>query len=486
MRPSIFTQSTVWATVLKVIEMFKNRLSIKLLVAFLTLTLMVLVLSGAAINWAISRQFESYIEESKEAENLRILDVVTAYYADRETWRGIAPTLAHIGLSTETLIVLTDHQGDLVYNSLVDMRGIMGTMRRMGMNQRVRMEQEGESFTYPVNVEGNKVGTLTLTLLGREGILAQEDLDFSRTINYSITLIAFLAGLGALGTSFFLSRRLTHPLASITTAVSRLKEGDFSQRVQVGSQDELGLLAQAFNSMADKLENTEKNRRKLSADISHELRTPLTTLKSYMEAFKDGVLPPNEENITSLQEEVDRLESLVKNLQELSLAESKAADLPMTTINPAGVLQKVHGLYQPLLLQKDIRSSLQLPEKNIAAMLNEEALERILHNLLSNAVKYTPSAGEVALRLREGIEGGGKRTITIEVSDTGSGIDSQDLPHIFERFYRVDPSRSRNTGGFGIGLTIVRELVEAQGGQVRVQSRPGEGTLFTLTFPAVS
>lgn len=466
--------------------MLKNRLSLKLLVAFLALTLTVLALSGVAINLAISRQFASYIEESKEAENLRILDVVTAYYADWGTWRGIAPTLAHIGLSTETLIVLTDHQGDLVYNSLRDMRGIMGTMRRMGMNQRVRMEQEGESFTYPVNVEGNEVGTLTLTLLGREGVLAQEDLDFSRTINYSITLIAFLAGLGALCTSLFLSRRLTHPLASITTAVSRLKEGDFSHRVQVDSQDELGLLAQAFNSMAEKLENTEKTRRKLSADISHELRTPLTTLKSYMEAFKDGVLPLSEENITSLQEEVDRLESLVKNLQELSLAESRAADLPLTAINPAGVLQKIHGLYQPLLLQKDIRSSLQLPEKYTAAMLNEEALERILHNLLSNAVKYTPSAGEIALRLQEGIEGGGKKTIIIQVSDTGSGIDSQDLPHIFERFYRVDPSRSRNTGGFGIGLTIVRELVEAQGGQIRVQSRPGEGTIFILTFPAVN
>jgi two-component system, OmpR family, sensor histidine kinase BaeS len=471
---------------LKVIEMFKNRLSLKLLVAFLALTLAVLALSGVAINWALSRQFESYIEESKEEENLRILDVVTAYYADRGTWRGISPTLAHIGLSTETLIILTDHQGGLVYNSLMDMRGMMGTMRRVGLNQRVRMEQEGESFTYDVKVEGTQVGTLTLTLLGREGILAQEDLDFSRTINYSITLIAFLAGLGALATSLFLSRRLTRPLASITTAVSQLKEGDLSQRVEVGSQDELGILAQAFNSMADKLENTEKNRRKLAADISHELRTPLTTLKSYLEAFKDGVLPPSEENITSLQEEVERLESLVKNLQELSLVESRTADLPLTLLNPAAVLQKVHSLYQPLLLQKGIRSSLLLPEKNIAAMLNEDALERILHNLLSNAVKYTPKAGEITLCLWEGTEDGGKKTVLMEISDTGSGIDSKELPHIFERFYRADPSRSRSTGGFGIGLTIVRELVEAQGGRVRAQSRPGKGTVFTLTFPAMN
>jgi hypothetical protein len=188
---------------LKVIEMLKSRLSLKLLFAFLALTLAVLALSGAAINWALNRQFENYIEESKEAENRRILDVVSAYYAERGSWRGISPTLAHIGLSTETLIVLNDPQGGVVYNSLLDMRGMMGTMRRMGLHQRIRMEQEGETFTYPVKVEGREVGVLTLTLLGREGLLAQEDLDFGRTIHYSITLIAFLAALGALATSLF-------------------------------------------------------------------------------------------------------------------------------------------------------------------------------------------------------------------------------------------------------------------------------------------
>ena len=464
--------------------MAENRLSRKLLLAFLALTLAALALSGAAINWALNRQFQSYIEESKEAENLRILDVVTAYHSEWGSWRGIAPTLAHVAMSTETRIVLHDEGGNLVYDSLRDMRGMMRAIGRAGLQQRVRIEEEGESFSYPILVEGREVGTLNLTLLGREGILAQEDLDFSRTINISIFLMAFLAGLGALAMSIYLSRRLTQPLAGITKAVSRLKEGDFSQRVETPGQDELGLLAQTFNSMADKLEKTEKLRRKLAADVSHELRTPLTTLRSYLEAFKDGVLPPSQDNISSLQEEVYRLENLVNNLQELSLVENRSMDMPLKPLNPAATLKKIYDLYQPLMAQQGITGTLSLPDKEIKASLNEEALERILRNLLSNALKYTGKDGNISLKLAAAGPAGTR--LVIEVSDTGSGISAKDLPHVFERFYRADPSRSRKTGGFGIGLTIVRELVEAQGGEIHARSRPGEGTTFTISFPKES
>ncbi len=462
----------------------KSQLGVKILLALLTLTLLSLALSGLAINWAVNRQFESYIEDIKTAENLRIVDVVSAYYAERGHWGGIAPNLTHIGMSTETIIVLKDAKGSLVYDSRIDMRGIMGTIRRMDMQQRVRLEQEGESFTYPVTVDGMEVGSLTLTLLGREGLLAQEDLDFSQTINYSIILIAALAALMAIATSIFLSRRLTLPLEEITRAVKTLREGDLSRRVQITSQDELGLLGTAFNAMAIKLENTEKMRRKLSADISHELRTPLTTLKSYLEAFKEGVLAPTEENITSLQEEVARLERLVQSLQELSLAENRAADLPPKKLNPGPTLKRIFDLYQPLFSEKRLSSDLKLPRDEVTLYCNEEALERILHNLLSNAIKYSPQGGEVQVTLdREGGQGEAQKNARIIVSDTGPGIKEKDLPFIFERFYRVDPSRSRRTGGAGIGLTIVKELAQAQGGSITVASRVGEGSKFILTLP---
>jgi len=454
-----------------------NRLSIKLLLAFLALTLASLALSGAAINWTLNYQFKNYIGVSREAGNLRILDTAAAYYAEQRSWRGIATTLAPVSISTETLIILYDETGNLVYNSRRDLRGSMRFMGQRGH----RLEMEGDSFVYPVLVEGRNVGTLSLTLLGREGILAQEDLDFSSAVNLSIFIIAFLAGLGALAMSLFVSRRLTQPLVHMADAVSRLREGDLSQRVEAPGRDELGLLAQSFNSMADRLEKTEKLRRKLSADISHELRTPLATLKSYLEAFKDGVLPASQENIASLQEEVLRLENLVQNLQELSLVENRSLDLPLKVLDPAPTLQKIYDLYQPLMAQQDINGSLSLPRQSVKASLNEEALERILHNLLSNALKYTPGGGRVSLKAAP--DPGPRPGLKIEVSDTGVGISPEDLPHIFERFYRADPSRSRSTGGYGIGLTIARELAEAQGGTIQARSRPGEGATFILTFP---
>jgi two-component system, OmpR family, sensor histidine kinase BaeS len=457
-----------------------NRLSLKLLLAFLALTLASLALSGAAINWALNYQFRNYIGVSREAENLRIVDTAAAYYAEQGSWRGIAATLAPVAISTETLIILYDGSGNLVYNSRRDLRGVMGFMGSRGH----RWEIEGDSFVYPVLVEDRKVGTLSLTLLGREGTLAQEDLDFSSAVNLSILVIALLAGLGALAMSLFMSRRLTRPLVRMTAAVSRLKEGDLSQRVEAPGRDELGLLAQSFNSMADRLEKTEKLRRKLSADISHELRTPLANLKSYLEAFKDGVLPASQENIASLQEEVLRLENLVQNLQELSLVENRSLNLPLKALDPAPVLQKIFELYQPLMAQQDIAGSLSLPSSQVKASLNEEALERILHNLLSNALKYTPGGGAVSMKAAPGP--GPRPALIIEVSDTGPGISGEDLPHIFERFYRADPSRSRGTGGYGIGLTIARELAEAQGGTIQARSRPGEGATFVLEFPAAT
>ncbi len=461
----------------------KKQLSIKLLLAFLAVTLLTLALSGVAINWALSRQFQNYIEESKENDNLRILDAVTAYYTTHGSWRGIAPTLAHVGLSTDTFVRLKDNQGILVYDSRQDMRGMMGRMYGTGLGRGTyNFEIEGESFTYPVQVNGEHVGTLNLTILGREGILTEEDINFSRTINLSIYLIAFLASLVAVATSLFFSRRLTQPLTNITGAVSKIREGDFNQRVEVTSEDELGILAQSFNDMASQLGRNEKLRRKLTADIAHELRTPLTTLKSYLEAFKDGVLSPEEENISALQEEVIRLENLVNSLQELSLVESRSDNMVLKEINPAPVIQRIYDLYRPLFLEKRLEAGINLPKENLNLQLNEEALERILHNLLSNAIKYTFPGGKVRLDLQKG-EFDNNNCININISDTGPGIGEEDLPYIFERFFRADPSRSRKTGGAGIGLTITKELVEAQGGKIIAKSNPGKGTTFTITFP---
>ncbi len=468
----------------------KKTLGLKLLLAFLLLTLLTLFLSGIAINRSLNRQFQSYIQGIKESNNLRILNAVTGYYATHNSWRGIAPTLAPIGISTETLIVLRDTQGKLIYSSRQDMQRIANILRRTESRNLLRtrrallnrLRMHGETFIYPILIEEEKVGTLELTLLGRDGIFAAEDLDFSRTISRSIAGIAFLAALGALITSFFLSRSLTKPLSKITQAVSNLRQGDLSQQVEVTSDDELGSLALSFNAMAQQLAENEKLRRTLTADISHELRTPLTTLKSYLEAFKDKVLLPTEENIVALQEEVNRLESLVKALQDLSLIENRAKNLTATKINPAAVIKKVHDLYRPLLQEKKLTSKVTFLPEEIILEINEAALERILHNLLSNAVKYTPAGGKITLNLSKK-KSKLKNYAQIIVYNSGFGIAEKDLPYIFKRFYRCDPSRSRETGGAGIGLTIVKELVESQGGDISVVSSESEGTTFTISFP---
>jgi len=300
----------------------------------------------------------------------------------------------------------------------------------------------------------------------------------SDSISRSLLLGGSVAIVIALLLTFVLSRRISSPIAVLANAARRLGRGDLSQRVQFKGKGEVGVLAQAFNSMAADLEHAEQLRRNLVADVAHELRTPLSNIQGYLEAIRDRVMKPNAATIRSLNEETVLLSRLVDELQELSLAEAGELRLVYQAEDIAKLVKQTLTSWQPQFAAKEILLSLDLPDNLPLVSIDWQRVQQVLHNLLENAVAHTGKGGTITVAAAKQGD-----WVEISVSDTGEGIPAKDLPNIFERFYRVDRSRTRATGGSGLGLTIAKRLVEAHGGKITVQSKLGKGSCFSFTLP---
>ncbi len=281
---------------------------------------------------------------------------------------------------------------------------------------------------------------------------------------------ASLASLGlACVLSYFLTRRILRPLLQMTAITKQVAAGNFSLRAEISTEDEVGQLGLAFNRMADSLEQVEQLRKTMVADVAHELRTPLTNLRGYLEALNDEVIPPTSATFQMLQQENLRLVHLVDNLQQLARADAARAYLKREKIILSDLVRQVVELHRPNFQEKRITVDVDMVENGVQVVADQDKLLQALRNLVENCCKYTPKSGQVTVRQELVAEG-----IKVDFQNSGTGIVQDDLPYIFERFFRGDRSRSRDAGGAGIGLAITRELIEAHGGHVGATSVPGE------------
>jgi len=297
---------------------------------------------------------------------------------------------------------------------------------------------------------------------------------FDQSVALVFGLAAVLAALLSLAIAMLLARRLARPVERIADAARRLADGDLDVRVPEEGPQELRDLAAAYNAMADRLAEQEMVRREFIVNASHELRTPLTNLQGYLEALRDGVLPPDPATFDSLREEVDRLTRLAASLDVLGGAGIDRG--PAREVDVGATVRASADLVGPVLARRSISLTVDAPAGLLVHARSDE-LTQVLANLLQNAVRYTPSGGEVRVTAARA-DGG----VTVTVANTGPGIPPDDLPRVWERFYRVEKSRDRARGGAGIGLAIVRQLVEDAGGRVGATSEGG-WTTFWLTLP---
>jgi histidine kinase len=320
-------------------------------------------------------------------------------------------------------------------------------------------------------------------VMGREmgGMMGDLTGNFQRAINEVLLIAALAAAATAVLVSSFVTRRIVSPIEEMTRASQRIADGRYDERVRVVGEDELGKLAGSFNQMAQTLVQTEERRRQLIGDVAHELRTPLSSIRGVMEGLIDGVLPAEPATFLSVQNEVSRLQRLVHDLEELSRAEAGQIPLEMELVAPADLIRMAAERLQPQFEDKGVQIFLDFVPCLPQIRVDIGRMTQVLLNLMGNALQYTPAGGEVTISARTE-----KSKVIITVQDNGTGIAPEHLDHLFERFYRVDKSRSRAIGGSGVGLTISKHLVEAHNGDISAASPgPGQGSTFSITLPAV-
>jgi signal transduction histidine kinase len=302
---------------------------------------------------------------------------------------------------------------------------------------------------------------------------------FKDAVQTALMIAAFVAIAVALVASLALSSRLSRPIARLAAASRRIAAGRYAERVPVTGDDELGELATSFNTMAASLEATERRRIELVGDMAHEFRTPLTTLDGYLEGLEDGVVEPTEATWTLLRHETRRLARLVSDLQELWRAEARQMPLTIESAHVAEALEAAAERFRTIAAERAVTVEVRAPIGPVEIRADRERLAQVLDNLLSNAIRYTDRGTPVTIGSI--VE---DREVIISVSDHGPGLTREQRDRVFERFYRVDPSRTQALGGSGIGLAIVKALVDLMGGRVWAESGgPGQGSTFRVAMP---
>lgn len=293
-----------------------------------------------------------------------------------------------------------------------------------------------------------------------------------------LLLAGAIAALIALLLSRWMARGMTKPLRDMAKAARGMAMGDYSQRVETPSRDEVGQLAAAFNRMSSELSGVEGLRRQLVADVSHELKTPISALRAHLENVLDGVEEPDRETLQVMLHQSERLGALVDQLMELSRLESGDLPLDRSEVSLRPLVQRVLDEVEVARPAGEVQVDNRVPGDLVPVLVDEGRVHQVLFNLLDNAVRFSPSGGEVTVSASRS-----NGHVEVRVADAGPGISSEHLPHVFERFYRVDPARARTGGGTGIGLAIAKSVVEAHGGHIRAESEEGRGAVFVFDLP---
>ena len=436
---------------------------------FVTAFMVVILVTVGTLYFFVSRNIAALVEDFQETTQGFQFDqmqtILASHYYVHRGWEGVQSVVEEKSSVLGQHIIVTDVDGMVIADS-----------RGEGLGEPYSTDSPGR----PLKTlwEGEHVGTLYL----EPDPAVEPYLPPLQGLSESMNRFLVLGGLLAIGLAlvltFVLSRRVSSPIQALALTAGQLGRGDLSQRAQVREKGEIGALAQAFNSMATNLEHAEQLRRNLVADVAHELRTPLSNIQGYLEAIRDRVMKPNAATIRALSEEAALLSRLVEELQELSLAEAGELKLVYQAEDIATLVKQTATPWEPQATAKEISLSLDLPDRLPSVNIDWQRISQVLHNLLENAVAHTGRGGKITISAaRKG------DWVEIGVADTGEGIPAEDLPNIFERFYRVDKSRARATGGSGLGLTIAKRLVEAHGGRIEAQSKLGKGSRFSFTLP---
>ncbi|WP_210365257.1 ATP-binding protein [Bacillus sp. REN3] len=446
----------------------------KILFYFLLVSLTGILVVSFSMQWGFEASFNHYINQNRSERIDQLINALRLEYKEHGTFTGERVSqLLHEQAMTDSLYYKLYTMNDIL---LMDSTTIRGVREGIGFDSNPYKEDNWLTATETIKADGKPVAKLKVYY--PKGFIDSEYIFLQKIKKYLVSAVVVTVLL-ALFFSMLFSKRLTAGLKSLAGAVEELASHKRGVRVPLDHLSlEMKLLGIAFNDLAMSLEKEERLRKEFTGDLAHELRTPLATLRSQIEAFQDGIWEPTPERLKQSHNELMRLVRLVNELEKLLAAENPQIRLDKMNLEAGEMLRAMQELLIPAFSQKEVALKVLLPEKSIWFQGDRDKVVQILTNIINNALKYTPEDGEVTIStVDDGTLAG------FRVEDKGMGISSEDLPLIFERFYRGDKSRARKTGGVGIGLSIVKALIEAQKGKITVESELGKGSTFTILFP---
>lgn len=455
-------------------------LRVKLTAAFVCITILLFVLIGIFVNLILDKQFKEYVVEKQDNKNAEIVSTLESRYQDwGNQWDASGLESLGVGALGDSLMLrVSSEDGTVLWDAMQHNSGMCASiLENMADNMEGRSSGGYEEQNFPIVSGGKTVGTVSIGYYGPY-YYTDSDIRFLNTLNELLLAAAVAATIISFILGAFMAKRLSSPISRVIRTAGQISKGNFDDRVDEHSKTkEIVELTDAINTLAQTLGKQEALRKRMTADVAHELRTPTANLQSHLEAMIDGIWKPDMDRLISCHEETERISKMVSDLENLARVESSHLIIKKERFDLSLLLQKVTQSFANDFRGKEIR--LIMNSENCYIHADRKMVEQIVVNLLSNALKYTPDGGTIQIGTSKP-----DNSIEISIKDSGIGISPEDLPYIFERFYRVDSSRSRATGGSGIGLSIVKSLVETQGGSIRVVSQLDTGSEFVVTLPA--
>lgn len=448
----------------------RDTFTARVILAFVVVAFMTIFSAIGVLSFVWEQHFQTYTRENMERlANSTAESIAEGYERYNGDWYGgaLAAASSASSLYDTVSIQVVDSQGNIIYDNRSSSAPALTNYNNIEKNTAIA----------PIVVNGKQVGNVYVRVFGSDTLLTKPDEDFRAKSYQAITIAFIFAVVVSIAAGVMFARALVRPVSRITQTARQIAEGDYSARTGLSGTDEISRLGSTFDRMAESIEANRQLERRLVTDVAHELRTPLMAIQSTVEAMIDGVFRADEEHLETLNSEVRRLSRLVDALLKLSRLENRSTPLEVSKVDLVEMLDAIVATHQAYVADAGLTLEYHHDPK-VFVNGNADMLRQATANLISNAVRYTPEGGTISLAVKKGELMG-----QIVVRDTGIGLTPEEAKMVFSRFWRADPGRTRATGGLGIGLSVVKEIVDRHNGWVRVEGKPNEGACFTIYIP---
>ncbi|MCL1799715.1 MAG: HAMP domain-containing histidine kinase [Eggerthellaceae bacterium] len=447
----------------------------RLTLSFAAIAAMTALVSIGVVSYVWEQHFKTYTTENIQILADKTAEQIAAEYKRKHDLRTASDPARYASLYTRGIGVKVVQKGgeeeNVVYDSTVVDMG--------GGNTSPSLEPRAaiQTKTADIVVDREVIGYVRIWVYGTDTLLRSTDEQFRRNSYQAMLFSSALAIVLAMCLGFLFARNLVNPINRMTKTAQAIRDGDLSVRTRLTGEDEIARLGETFDEMADSVEKDRELERRLTTDVAHELRTPLMAIQSTVEAMVDGVFVPDTERLETVNSEVERLSRLVDALLRLSRLESRSTPIKEEVIDVGELISGIVATHDAFVNDSGLTMSFQA-DKGVYIFGDADMIRQATANLISNAVRYTPEGGQVTVRVKQG-----DIMASIAVQDTGIGLTPEETKMVFSRFWRADAGRSREYGGLGVGLAVVKEIVDRHGGWVHVDGKPQQGATFTIYIP---